>query len=75
MLKVNYVESTICFKSLFLLHPGPIDSKISRKHQGDVDKKIASLKSVRLEIQDGCHGGPLKNLFFVSSPEHNSQLA
>ena len=48
MLKVSYCDrsvsvvrpaaSTICFKSLLLIHSGPVDLKLGRKHRGDVDK-------------------------------------
>ena len=31
-------------------------------------------KIVRLEIQDGFHGGHLENLFFAASPESEGQL-
>ena len=42
---------------LLLLNQRPIDSKLARKHQDDVDQK--QLKSCRLEIQDGRHGRSL----------------
>ena len=55
------------FFSLLLLTKKPVDLKLGRKHWDDIDQKW--LKSFRLEIQDGCHGGHLENLFFSSSPE------
>ena len=45
VLKVSYCDqsmsvvrtaSTICFKSLLLLHPGSIDLKLGMKHLGDL---------------------------------------
>ena len=37
--------------------------------------RLKWLKSFRLEIQGGRHGGHLKNLFFTSSPEPKGLLA
>ena len=59
--------------SLLLLNRKANDSKLGRKHQGDLLIK-KKLKSFRSEIQDGCHGGHLENLFFASSPEPKGQL-
>ena len=42
------------------------------KYWADVDHK--KLKSFHSEIQDGCHGGHLENLFWASSPEQKDQL-
>ena len=66
---VHHAAWTIALKAYSSCAPGPIDSILGRKHQGDCRSKIA--KVVRLEIQDGRH---LENLFFASSPEPKGQL-
>ena len=55
------------FKGYSSYTPGPIDSKLGRKHQ--VTCKLKKLKSFPSKIQDGRQDSHLENLFFTSSPE------
>ena len=61
---VYHAASTSALKAYSSYTLGPIDSKLGRKHRGDLKKKKNPLKSSWSEVQD---------IFFASSPEPKGQ--